>query len=424
MRSKASILVGLLWCLALLSIAVLGVLHTARMDLLIVKHYGDRIQAHYLALAGVERAKALLYRDSVGRRQTGKNHTGALFDDAADFRDTPLGRGRIRVFHGSPAVYGVSDEESRLNVNTTPPEILSKIQGMSAQIVAAIVDWRGAGQPVSAGGAGADYYSSLSPPYVPRNGPLQTVRELLMVRGVTPQLLLGDAAAQRDPDDSGDELPAEDGWSPMLTVDSRDDNVNAAGTTRVDVQSADQGALTAVQGITPEIARAIVSSRGQNQFKSIADLLDVKAQAPAQGPGPAPGAATNGSPVIDDNLLMQIADDITVGGDSSAAGLININTATPEVLQCLPGMDPTLAHAVVTHRQSNGFFANMAWLLKVPGMTDDIFKQIAPLLTARSETFRVISEGRIASTGTRQRIQAILHVGPHEIQTLSYREDL
>ena len=36
-----------------------------------------------------------------------------------------------------------------------------------------------------------EYYSSLNPPYVPRNGPLQTVEELLLVRGVTPQLLFG-----------------------------------------------------------------------------------------------------------------------------------------------------------------------------------------------------------------------------------------
>ena len=54
MRVRASVLVGLLWCLALLSISVVGVLHTLRIDLLVVKNYGDRIQAHYLALAGIE----------------------------------------------------------------------------------------------------------------------------------------------------------------------------------------------------------------------------------------------------------------------------------------------------------------------------------------------------------------------------------
>src|SRR6266496_1562834 len=49
--TNASVLVGLLWCVAILSIVVVGVLHRARIDLQIAKNYGDRIQAHYLALA-------------------------------------------------------------------------------------------------------------------------------------------------------------------------------------------------------------------------------------------------------------------------------------------------------------------------------------------------------------------------------------
>ena len=421
MREKASILVGLLWCLALLSIAVLGILHTSRMDLLVVKHYGDRIQAHYLALAGVERAKALLYRDSVNRRKTGKNHTGALYDDDADFHDVTLGRGKIRVGHGYPATYGISDEESRINVNTASAEVLSKIEGMTGDIVAAISDWRGASNQVSAGGAGIDYYSSLIPPYLPRNGPIQTLRELLMVRGVTPQLLLGEGEPKSGMDDSDDALPVENGWAPLLTVASRDENVNASGTARVDIKSADQNALTQVEGITPAIARAIVNWQRRGNFQSIADLLDVTGQGGGQGN---PGGGGNGSQVIDHDLLMRIADSLTVGTDSSSQGWININTASLDVLKCLPGLDEARAHAIISYRQSSGFFANIAELLKVDGMTDEVLKRVAPYLTARSETFRVISEGRIASTGTRQRIQAILHVGPKEIQTLAYREDL
>src|SRR5262249_45379977 len=121
-KSQGSILVGVLWCLALLSVIVIGVLHTARMDLKVVKNYGDRIQAHYLALAGVEKAKALLLQDAMERRRTGKNHTGALYDAPEEFRDISLGRGEFRVFrHGSQdegggTIYGISDQESRLNV--------------------------------------------------------------------------------------------------------------------------------------------------------------------------------------------------------------------------------------------------------------------------------------------------------------------
>ncbi len=101
----------------------------------------------------------------------------------------------------------------------------------------------------------------------------------------------------------------------MLTVDSKDDNVDAAGNTRVDIQSAGQNALTAVQGITQTIAQGIVASRGQRQFQSIADLLDVTGQA-NQGNNRLGGGAANGSTLIDHDLLMQIADYLTVGSDS------------------------------------------------------------------------------------------------------------
>src|ERR1039458_3344529 len=108
---------------------------------------------------------------------------------------------------------------------------------------------------------------------------------------------------------------------------------------------------------------------------------------------------------------------------ASLPGAININTAGLDVLVCLPGVSRELAQAVISQRQSGGFFANTGELLKVPGLTSDMFKQIAPLVTTRSETFRILSEGKINSSGARQRIQAIIHVGLNGQKTLSWRED-
>jgi type II secretory pathway component PulK len=94
-----------------------------------------------------------------------------------------------------------------------------------------------------------------------------------------------------------------------------------------------------------------------------------------------------------------------------------------EVLLCLPGVARELAQAVISQRQSNGFFDSLGDVLKVQGMTPDELKQIAPLVTTRSETFRILSEGHVTSTGARQRIQAIVHVGLDALQTLAWRED-
>jgi competence ComEA-like helix-hairpin-helix protein len=448
--------------MVLLSVLVIGVLHTARMDLLVVKNYGDRVQAHYLALAGVERAKAILYQDVVTRQQTARNHSGLLYNDPQDFQDVPLGRGKFQVFRRAPReegggiVYGVSDEESRLNINSASAAQLTNLTGMTSDISGAIIVWRSAATQNTngQGGANSDYYMSLRPPYQARNGPFQTVRELLMVRGVTSELLLGNDRNQNGfLDDEGDPAdqalpgfkpppPPIPGWAALLTVTDTDKNVNAAGKDRVNPQTADEATLSAVPGITQAIARAIVSYRGQNQLQSLDDLLSVTAQNPNPGganantrggfgfsaagnqPRGQGGSGNSGQPVISQELLEQIADDLTLASQTDLPGLININTARLEVLMCLPGVDQPLAQAIINYRKSTGYFDNVAALLKVDGMTRAIFKQAVPLVTARSETFRIVCEGKINSTGARQRIEAIVHIGRNDMETLAYREDL
>jgi competence ComEA-like helix-hairpin-helix protein len=474
MKRKASILVGLLWCVAILSLVVVSVLHTSRIDLLAQKNYGDRIQAHYLALAGIEKAKALIYQNARDRSRTQKNHSGELYNSPDKFRDVAFGRGKFRVFRrgrqdeGGGVIYGVSDEESRLNLNTATINELTNLDQMTAYIAGAIMDWRGSGDSPATNGANADYYLSLEPPYQPRNGPFETVRELLLVRGVTRDLLfdrdthengiLPPAGDGEDDSLSGDNLSsdANGGWAGIVTVHSVDKNVSAGGQDRVNVQTADESALTGIHGITPAIARAIVAYRGQNQLQSIADLLDVTApnnqnQNRNQGANSNSGSGQDnsnqsssdtqntsspstsnsglgnsgsGQKVINQDLLIDISDEVsTTDSGQDLNGIIDINTASLNVLTCLPGVDRQLAQAIISYRQSSGFFANTAELLRVDGMTQAIFKQVAPLVSARSETYRILSEGEVNSTQSRQRIQAIVHIGLSDVKTLSYRED-
>jgi DNA uptake protein ComE-like DNA-binding protein len=434
MREQGSILIGLLWCLAILSLVVVGVLHTSRMDLIVVKNYGDRIQAHYLALAGIEKTRALLYQDAQDRSRTQKSHTGNYYDDSGQFRNVPFGRGTFSVIRrgrsdeGGGVVYGVSDEESRLNINAASVEELGQIQGMTPDVATAIVNWRGGDNTTIA--AEDQYYTGLQPPYQPREGPYQTIRELLMVRGVSPDDLLGRDTHQNgllaetesgDFATSGSVDSSDLGWAGIFTVNSGIKNLNAGGEDRVNIQSADENTLTTIRGITPQIARAIVAYRGQHRFQSIADLLDVT---PPQNQRPSDiSPDQSGNQVISENLFMDIADNITTGDGQDLPAVINVNTAGLEVLSCLPGMSRELAQSIISQRQSGGYFANIGELLKIPEMTHDILKQIAPLITTRSETYRILCEGRINSTGTRQRIQAIIRVGLSSQQILSWRED-
>lgn len=445
---KGSILIGVLWCVVLLAVIVIGLLHTTRLDLMVGKYHTDRIQAHYLALAGIEKAKALLHQNAIQRSRSGLHHSAELFNAPGQFRDTLLGRGKFRVIRpgqadeGGGTVYGVTDEESRLNINTATPSELTKIVGLTPDVAAAIVDWRDGDNAVTAGGAESPYYASLQPPYRPRNGPFPTIRELLMVRGVSRELLFGDSFIpspnqsalperttsemspkanlnSRPTDDS--EFSPESGWAAWFTAFSSVQNMDASGVDRINLQTADVAALTGVRGVTPEIARAIVAYRGQNQLQSVADLLDVTAARPG-GRGPA-NQQPAGPKVINDSLFREIADHFTVEVHPDLAGLINVNTASVEVLVCLPGVDRPLAQAIVAQRRAQGFFPSVAALLDVPGLSRDRFKQLVPRVTVRSETFRILSEGRAGSAGTRQRIEAVVHIGLRSVTTLAYRED-
>jgi DNA uptake protein ComE-like DNA-binding protein len=450
--ASASVLVGLLWVLALLAVTVTSVLYTARMDLMVAKNYADSIQAQYLAIAGAEKAKALIFHEAAERKRSAQHHTGALYDSSEYFKDIELGRGRFRVIRqgsreeGGRLVYGISDEESRLNVNTASIEELRKIYGMTPELAAAILDWHDQNTEASPGGAEAEYYSTLARPYLPRDANIQTAREMLLIRGVTPDLLLGedtnqnglldpgeDDGAASDPPDNSDTV-LDHGWAGYLCFESTTQNITAAGEEKVDVQSATEQELTGIPGITQEIAKAIIAHRDQNRLENIADLMDVSAPNQQGQPPGARGQPENpqrgrsgrsgGLKVISEELFLEIADSVKTSPESARRGLININTASLPVLVCLQGMTEELARAIISQRSSAGFFPNIAYLLKVPGMTREIFQQLAPKVTVRSENFRIISEGVVPSSGARKRIELIVRLTSRGIDTISYRENL
>ncbi len=79
-------------------------------------------------------------------------------------------------------------------------------------IVDAIVDWIDEDDKESDLGAESSYYESLDIPYSCRNGPIQYIEELLLIKGMTPNLLFG--------------VGKQEGLADYLTVDGTDGKVN------------------------------------------------------------------------------------------------------------------------------------------------------------------------------------------------------
>lgn len=85
------------------------------------------------------------------------------------------------------------DEERALNVNLATPEALAwllhrvgKLEPAAARdAAAAVMDWRDKDEELTPGGAEAPYYARLSPPRRCPNAPLEDLRELRLIRGIS-----------------------------------------------------------------------------------------------------------------------------------------------------------------------------------------------------------------------------------------------
>lgn len=71
----------------------------------------------------------------------------------------------------------------------------------------------------------------------------------------------------------------------------------------------------------------------------------------------------------------------TTASSSTASGLININTASAQELEALPGIGPILAQSIVSYRNEHGPFQSIDDLKDVPGIGDARFEQLKGLIT-------------------------------------------
>ena len=65
----------------------------------------------------------------------------------------------------------------------------------------------------------------------------------------------------------------------------------------------------------------------------------------------------------------------------AVSGKININTASPETLDTLPGIGPTLALRIVEYRTTHGPFQNLVDLTNVEGIGTKTLTQILEMIT-------------------------------------------
>jgi general secretion pathway protein K len=176
--------------LALMTLLVMDFTTSASLGYRSAAGQANEVRAEYFARSAVSVGLSLLSVDSQQDALAKTPHDGLDEPWAQPFPPVPLG--------GGVAQFSIADEARKFDINllinprTGQPnpiylaiaERLFTNVGVSPAIIPAIVDWLDPDSIESPGGAEADYYLRLIPPYEPRNGPMPTIGDLRMIRGV------------------------------------------------------------------------------------------------------------------------------------------------------------------------------------------------------------------------------------------------
>jgi general secretion pathway protein K len=183
-------LLATLLAISLMTLLVVEFSISAALGYRAAANQADELRAYYLARSGIQIALEILAQDAVSK--FGAKYQYASLDQvwAQPIAPIPAGSGTVSL--------SIVDEDRKLDINKLfdqqrrePDEQVAAIvtrllsnAGLSPALVPILIDWLDPDSIESDGGAEADYYLRLMPPYQPRNGRMPTMGDLRMLKGM------------------------------------------------------------------------------------------------------------------------------------------------------------------------------------------------------------------------------------------------
>ena len=185
--------------------------YNMRVETKLAINSNNETEMEWMGRSGVEYAKYVLGLEvstpGTGQRYDalnqkwagGEGETNDLLSGVS-LKDIQLGNGTFSVT--------IKDNERKLNINTFAQneplmtQALILIGTDAAEIptiIGSIQDWIDADDETHVNGAESDYYQGLNPAYSAKNGPIDDLSELLLVKGVTPELYWGPNSSNHPP---------------------------------------------------------------------------------------------------------------------------------------------------------------------------------------------------------------------------------
>lgn len=307
-QSRASRRRGFAIIIVMIVIMVLAMLAGAfalsmKVETRLAGNANNEAELEWMARSGVEMARYVLGQ-SMGQPYTSLNQIWAGGPGSGNetngplmgiqLSDVPLGAGRLSI--------RIEDLDRRCNINAPLPDpekkaILNRaltLMGVDAgdapTIEDSLLDWLDLDDASHLSGTESDFYLMQSPAYVAKNGPIDDLAELLLVRGVTPESYWGPRAARHMP------MRGEHGGveAPAYAVGLADLFTPLSGG-RINLNTASAFVLQLLPGVDENVAENILRARagadGVDGTEDDTPFLNVTALNPAMVPGIIPELA-------------------------------------------------------------------------------------------------------------------------------------
>ena len=204
--------------------------------------YNDLMRSEYIASHGAQRSA-----ETRALAESGLHYAMAVLSGGQPLAANTSLQVEVDPSNNSPLkgnfqILEVVEESAKLNLNAlldldgsgeTLREVLQKTQAavpeLTDDVISAIIDWMDEDDEFEEQGAENEYYMALEPPYRCKNGPIDSLDELLLVKGVTPSIVNGSEASP--------------GLRSLFTANTREVNYEPEGSTIVRLNEGDLATL-------------------------------------------------------------------------------------------------------------------------------------------------------------------------------------
>ena len=269
----------------------------------------------------------------------------------------------------------IPNGEPLVNVNTADADQLTQIEAQLGQ------------------GGGQSVFSQAEAESLIQQREFDRFAALLDVKAVSDELFnnIQDQITTEDSGGNGDDEETNNSQGNGPPRQGGGQGAQQGENGQVNINTADVETLQSLQGIDEGIAQRIVDHRdSQGIFQNIDAIKDVT--------------------LLTQQEFIGIVDKITLKDGDTRSGLVNVNTASADILALLPGMDPQKAQAIVERREQDppddspiqnytgeeikgNPFTNISQLSDLEEIDFETFGEVVDWVTYRSHGYRIEAKG-------------------------------